>query len=265
MLVDEVDVTLPCGRVLEKGLLFRNSFHLETALLSGIDLFVPCGGRPAAVNVNNVQYLFDDNGQPIFRFVVEGANLFFTQEARLQLEKKGCVLFKDASANKGGVTSSSLEVLAALALTDEEFEQHMMVTDDASPPPFYEEYVRDVISIIEKHAHDEFERLWSEHERTGRPRCVLTDELSTKINELNHSIVQSSLWNDETLRSKVIGEAVPSSLIRLIGLEQLLSRVPSSYLKAIFGAHLACSFVYSKGMNAGAFGFFEFMQEYKGV
>ena len=57
--------------------------------------------------------------------IVEGANLFFTQEARLKLEAAGCVLYKDASANKGGVTSSSLEVLAALALNDDEFSQHM--------------------------------------------------------------------------------------------------------------------------------------------
>jgi len=35
-----------------------------------------------------------------FRIIVEGANLFFTQEARLQLEEAGVVLYKDASANK---------------------------------------------------------------------------------------------------------------------------------------------------------------------
>lgn len=48
--------------------------------------------------------------------MLEGANLFFTTDARLALEKAGATIFKDASANKGGVTSSSLEVLAALAL-----------------------------------------------------------------------------------------------------------------------------------------------------
>lgn len=56
-----------------------------------------------------------------------GANLFFTQEARLILEKQGVVIIKDASANKGGVTSSSLEVFAALSLNDSEFEEHMSV------------------------------------------------------------------------------------------------------------------------------------------
>ncbi len=50
------------------------------------------------------------NSNKLSRYVVEGANLFLTQDARLQLEKAGVILYKDASANKGGVTSSSLEV-----------------------------------------------------------------------------------------------------------------------------------------------------------
>jgi glutamate dehydrogenase len=37
------------------------------------------------------------------------------------LEDAGILLFKDASTNKGGVTSSSLEVLAGLAMDDIEF------------------------------------------------------------------------------------------------------------------------------------------------
>lgn len=47
----------------------------------------------------------------------------------MELEKAGVIVFKDASANKGGVTSSSLEVLAALVLTDAEFEAHMTVAE----------------------------------------------------------------------------------------------------------------------------------------
>jgi len=45
--------------------------------------------------------LFDAEGKPYFKYVVEGANLFFTQQARLHLEKRKVILFKDSSANKG--------------------------------------------------------------------------------------------------------------------------------------------------------------------
>src|SRR5258708_5266776 len=82
---------------------FRNSFHLHP--LSSAELFVPCGGRPEAVNASNVESLFfrkenGELGKPRFQYIVEGANLFFTQEARLFLEKNGVIIIKDASANK---------------------------------------------------------------------------------------------------------------------------------------------------------------------
>ena len=57
--------------------------------------------RPEAVNVSNVAALVDSEGKPHFKYIVEGANLFFTQQARLNLEKRKVCLFKDSSANKG--------------------------------------------------------------------------------------------------------------------------------------------------------------------
>ena len=125
VLVDEKDRQLPSGEIVPDGTEFRNSFHFRVKA----DLFVPCGGRPEAVNVSNVANLVDGDGKPHFKYVIEGANLFFTQQARLYLEKKGVVLFKDASTNKGGVTSSSLEVLAGLSLKDGEYGELMMVKD----------------------------------------------------------------------------------------------------------------------------------------
>lgn len=57
--------------------------------------------RPEAVNISNVAALVDSEGKPNFKYVVEGANLFFTQQARLFLEKRKVMLFKDSSTNKG--------------------------------------------------------------------------------------------------------------------------------------------------------------------
>ena len=53
------------------------------------------------MNISNVAALVDTEGKPHFKYVVEGANLFLTQQARLYLEKRKVVLFKDSSANKG--------------------------------------------------------------------------------------------------------------------------------------------------------------------
>ena len=76
---------------------FRNGAHLRFKA----DLFVPCGGRPEAVNISNVAALVDAEGKPHFKYIVEGANLFLTQQARLYLEKRKIAVFKDSSTNKG--------------------------------------------------------------------------------------------------------------------------------------------------------------------
>jgi glutamate dehydrogenase len=104
------------GEIVADGTDFRNSAHLRFKA----DIFVPCGGRyvfsgnflewyilmdgsvcrPEAVNISNVGALVDHEGKPHYKFIVEGANLFFSQQARLFLEKRKVVLYKDSSANK---------------------------------------------------------------------------------------------------------------------------------------------------------------------
>ncbi len=257
--IEDRNVTLPDGTKVENGLQFRNNFHLLH--YSTADLFVPCGGRPSAVHINNVQSLFDSEGNPRFKYIVEGANLFFTQEARLELEKAGVIIYKDSSANKGGVTASSLEVLAALSLSDEEFQQNAIVKN-GDMPKFYQCYIQQVIQKLEENARLEFECIWKEHQRTKKPRSIISDELSEKINKLNDRIQESSLWENEKLRRKVIAEYIPACLLDLLGLDAILERVPENYLRAIFGAHLASRFIYKFGLLYDEVSFFEFIHSY---
>lgn len=258
VLVDEDNVTLPDGTVVENGLSFRNTFH--TNELARANLFVPCGGRPESVGLDNVHKLIGDDGVPLFKYIVEGANLFFTQEARLRLEKAGVVIFKDASANKGGVTSSSLEVLAALSFNDEEFDEHMSVKGDVVPE-FYEAYVKEVQNFIEHNAALEFDALWREHKVTKTPISILSDELSIAIVQLQAQLQGSGLWDNASLRTTVLNRAFPKLLLDTLGLDTLLERIPESYVKSIFGAYLASQFVYKYGAHPDNFAFFEFMRE----
>ncbi|KAL7308982.1 NAD-dependent glutamate dehydrogenase [Mucor circinelloides] len=257
VLVDENNVKLPDGSVVENGLNFRNSFH--TNALAQATLFVPNGGRPESVGLDNVQALIECGNGPLFKYIVEGANLFFTQEARLRLEKAGIVVIKDASANKGGVTSSSLEVLAALAFDDAEFEEHMCIRDGVVPE-FYETYVKEVQGIIERNANLEFEALWEEHKKSGTPISILSDELSIAIVQLNEQLQSTGLWDNIALRETVLKRAFPKLLLEKLGLETLLKRVPENYVKAIFGATLASQFVYKYGPHPDNFAFFDFMR-----
>ncbi|CEG82668.1 Putative Glutamate dehydrogenase [Rhizopus microsporus] len=173
----------------------------------------------------------------------------------------GIKIFKDASANKGGVTSSSLEVLAALAFNDEEFEEHMCVKPKGSAPEFYQAYVKEVQEIIERNARLEFEALWEEHKKTQVPISILSDELSTAILQLNEQLQVTSLWSNHDLRHSVLSKAFPKLLLDKLGMKTLLERIPENYVKAIFGAALASQFVYKHGPRPDKFAFYDFMQE----
>jgi glutamate dehydrogenase len=251
----------------EDGFKFRNSFHLHPLFTA--DVFVPCGGRPEAVNMSNIgtfEKVKDKNGNlgNRFKLIVEGANLFFTQEARLVLERNGVVLFKDASANKGGVTSSSCEVLSALCLNDSEHHDKMCEHDDFTPP-FYEAYASQVQEKIEYNAIREFECMWNENARTKQSMSLIGDEISKRINTLSFSIRQSPLlWDDHELRRLVMQLAVPPLLTDFVGgPDKLVHRVPESYCKWIFSAFLASHYIYSSGLHTTEFTFMTFVEKFK--
>ena len=257
VLVEESNITLPDGEIVNNGATFRNTFHLRAG---NYDMFVPCGGRPESIDISSVSKLIKD-GKATIPYIVEGANLFLTQDAKLRLEKAGCIVFKDASTNKGGVTSSSMEVLASLAFDDAGFIENMCVREDGTVPSFYTEYVRQVQAVIKKNAALEFEAMWKEHEATGVPRSVLSDRLSLAITNLDQELQETELWHDLPLRKSVLQDALPKLLLDKIGFDTIVERVPDNYLRAIFGSYLASNFVYQHGSSPSQFAFFDFMRK----
>lgn len=254
ILCDDLNVTLPTGEVVSNGTSFRNTYHLRDTGLT--EMFVPCGGRPESIDLVSVAKVIKD-GKSTIPYIVEGANLFITQDAKLRLEEAGCIVIKDASANKGGVTSSSLEVLASLSFDDEGFVQHMCHDAKGNAPAFYQSYVREVQSKICDNARLEFEALWREHEETGVPRSILSDKLSVAITTLDEELQHSDLWKNERIRKAVLRDALPQLLLDKIGLDTVIERVPDSYLCAIFGSYLASRFVYEFGSQPSQFAFYD--------
>ncbi|KAI9701823.1 MAG: NAD-dependent glutamate dehydrogenase [Candelina mexicana] len=258
VLVEDTNVRLPTGDVVNNGMVFRNTFHLRADKQS--DMFVPCGGRPESIDLSTVNKLIID-GKSTIPYIIEGANLFITQDAKLRLEKAGCILFKDASANKGGVTSSSLEVLASLSFDDTGFIEHMCVQQDGTIPQFYASYVAEVQDTIRKNAALEFEAIWREHQQTGLARSILSDKLSIAITKLDEELQNTELWENIDLRRSVLMDALPALLLNKIGLDTIMQRVPENYLRAIFGSYLASRFVYEFGSSPSQFAFFDFMSK----
>jgi glutamate dehydrogenase len=252
VLVEENDVKLPSGEIVPDGVAFRNGAHL----VFKSDMFVPCGGRPESINISNVNKLFDAEGKCHFKYIVEGANLFITKQARIELERRGVVLFPDASANKGGVTSSSLEVLCGLSLTDEEYTQNMTFKD-SKPPAFYLSYVADIQNIICHNAAKEFEAIWAEHQKTGKPRSIISTELSQALNALSEELEATDLFDQPKIRAAVMAQVFPKTLVDKVGLEELCNRIPRAYATSAFAAFLAADFIYTNGAGASAVSFYK--------
>ncbi|EGY14539.1 NAD-specific glutamate dehydrogenase [Verticillium dahliae VdLs.17] len=258
VLCEDANITLPTGEVVGNGTTFRNTYHLRDTGMT--DIFVPCGGRPESIDLITVNKLIKD-GKSTIPYIVEGANLFITQDAKLRLEAAGCIIYKDASANKGGVTSSSLEVLASLSFDDESFRQHMCHDAKGVAPQFYKDYVKQVQAKICENAQLEFEAIWREHEKSGVERSILSDRLSVAITDLDEELQHSDMWKDERTRRSVLADALPNLLLDKIGLDTIISRVPDAYLRAIFGSYLASRFVYEFGISPGQFAFYDFMSK----
>jgi glutamate dehydrogenase len=278
--IKEKNRNLPDTTLVEDGEAFRNTFHFSKYCIA--DTFVPCGGRPASINMENVHHMLvgmpDVKPQMMiegkignlagteklrFKYIVEGANLFITHDARLALETVGVILIKDSSANKGGVTCSSLEVLSGLSLSDAEHTELMCVKDAANPPPFYTKFVQEAMATIERNATREFECLWAEKLRgahNGR-MTTISDQLSLKIVDIRRFIAESDLYSDVHLKRYVLHHYFPQSLKEKVSLDVILDRVPQTYLKAIFAIWIASNFVYSTGLKANEFSFFMYMHE----
>lgn len=266
--VDEVDVILPNGVIVANGTTFRNRFHLEIFnFVDKVDLFVPCGGRPNSIDINVLHFYVDEKTSRCkIPYIVEGANLFITQPAKIALENHGCILFKDASTNKGGVTSSSMEVQASLALNDADFINKFIGKEPQQRTPLYAAYVEEVQDRIQKNARAEFNQLWQLNQSTGTPISELSNVLSQTINKVNDELINSNeLWvNDLKLRNfLLLKKIIPKLLIDVAGPTSVLENIPVSYLKALLSSYLSSTYVYSYGIDVNIGKFLEYIGELK--
>ena len=208
------------------------------------DLFIPAGGRPESIDRDNWQQFLLPDGTPSARVIVEGANSFITPEARVQLQRRGVVIMRDASANKCGVISSSYEIIANLLLTEKEFLDQK------------KRYVSDVLAILEKRAVDEARLIL---QRRREPGCSLlyteiSDAISQEINALYARLFKFFQGRPELclqpLFRRTILNHLPEMLRESASFRQRIRKLPAKYLYAILAAEIASSMVYQGNRDA---------------
>ncbi len=217
----------------------RNNLHFAAKA----DLFIPAGGRPYTVNEKNWNQFIGPDGAATCRAIVEGANIFFTAEAREQLQKNGILIIKDSSANKTGVICSSFEIIASLTLSAEEF---MAIKDI---------YVPQVIEKLRKKADQEAKLLFHEYTlQGGRKNLVelsmaisrqindVTDIMLEKLTERGDDVLSDSMYQEMIYRH------VPPILVEKFK-ERILTRLPKPHQIAILSAYISSYIVYREGLG----------------
>ena len=208
------------------------------------DLFIPAGGRPETIDDKNWRSFLDPSGVPTSRVIVEGANSFITPEARIQLQKSGTVLIRDASANKCGVISSSYEIIANLLLTEREFLEHK------------ERYVVDVLVILEKRAADEARLILRRRRESGETLLFsdISETISQNINSLYSRLFDFFADRPELCLQPPFRQAIIRHLPRILqeipAFRRRINKLPSKYLCAILAAEIGSSLVYTGSRDA---------------
>jgi glutamate dehydrogenase len=206
------------------------------------DLFIPAGGRPETVDGGNWKRFFGEDGKPTARVVVEGANSFITPEARTELQKQGVVILRDASANKCGVISSSYEIIANLLMTEKEFLANK------------EEYVRDVLAILENRAADEAELIFRrKRENPSLSYTGISDAISVEINGHYANLFDYFQARPDLPRTGLYRKALLAHLPAFVRehpkFRDRVRNLPRKYLSAILAAEIATTIVYRGGFE----------------
>jgi glutamate dehydrogenase len=215
----------------------------ELAFTVKADLFIPGGGRPETIDSHNWERFLLHDGTPSARVIVEGANSFITPDARVQLQKKGVIIMRDASANKCGVISSSYEIIANLLLTEEEFLANK------------ERYVADVLTILEQRAGDEARLILKR--RRDQPSLLCTDisnSLSTEINSHYARLFSFFRKRPEICLQPLFKRAIMSHLPLFLSSDeryrQRVDTLPQKYIVAILAAEIGSAMVYRGDQDA---------------
>jgi glutamate dehydrogenase len=201
------------------------------------DLFIPAGGRPETIDATNWERFFRSDGTPSARVIVEGANSFITPDARVELQKRGVLIMRDASANKCGVISSSYEIIANLLFSEREFLEEK------------ERYVHDVLHVLETVAEYEARLILKRRRENPALLCTeISDALSTEINGHYSRLfkffqARPELCMQPLYRRAIIGH-LPPMLQTEARYRRRIGRLPQKYLFAILAAEIASSMVY---------------------
>jgi len=178
-----------------------------------------------------------------------------TQGARRILEDAGVEVYKDESANQGGVSSSSREIQLGFMVDPDEFGE------------IRDEYIAGILAANRRRVDEQFNLMWRVRDEAARkyqadggtgpkPDKMYLSEISmmngralrTVRNRILRLIVEQGGLPDDPLMNAVVRSHVLPVVIRRFG-EDRIRRLPPKYRAAIVAMTLATSIVHREGLD----------------
>jgi len=246
---------LPDGTVVEKSALFHRDFLFNPKMRTyirraDIRACLPCGGFKEGVTGRTVPSFLENFKE--LEFIVEGAGLFFNNDARRHIATNTCIRhLKETTANKGGVFSSVMaEVLPGFLLGDQ---YEAAILEDSK---VYGDLVREILGLVETHAAAETKilirrckadphiPLFAQSDKAGEEILALQEIFRTRLN---------TILKQKTLVWKILTAYIPNTLVKLIGkkriTEILNTDAMQEYRDAVITKKLAATAFYRFGLE----------------
>jgi len=231
------------GKVVEEWIDSDEAFHIWGCNVhqQKTDVFLPCGGRPRTLTMANMSDFMVD-GKPTCSIMVEGANLYITADAREYLEDHGVLLFRDSSANKCGVISSSYEILGGLSMTPEQF---VGVKKELAANIMER---LQVLANLEAKCMLDYYDLKKQTVRMSQISELVSKKINQFMDDTNAYLQKVDLNAPENKKFLDIFINYIPECIRSRYLDQALTGVPDAHKKAIIAVHIATDLVYGRGL-----------------
>lgn len=253
------NITLPDGTLVESGAMFHRSFLTDPANRkyikeANVHVFIPCGGFKDTINQNNAEAFLVNFAE--LKFIVEGANVFFSDGARRYIYANSKIKhMKDSSCNKGGVFSSSIAEVLTAFLLGENYDDMLLHNKENMWC-----LVRDCLTLVARYARQETQILLKLNEKdTDTPLFAFSEISSEEIFTLQDKLEENlnAILKEKAVVEGVFTEYIPPILIEKLGMAKILKTLDKpelqAYRNAIITKKLASMAYYKFGMEWNKF------------